>query len=98
MARHYISEVDRQYVCDRDLVRIAAASSESFDVFAGEVGGENSFGPDNIVCSAACALLVAAISDDPMCRSSATSSEPQPGTFVLTRHSSLIRSMFAIEV
>jgi hypothetical protein len=40
MARHYVGEVDCQDVCDRDLVRIAAAYSDAPDMLAGQVGGE----------------------------------------------------------
>src|SRR5450631_3593455 len=95
MARHYIGEVGRQDVCDRDLVGIAASSSESSDVLAGDVGGKCSLCSDNIVCSTARAFLAAPISDDPNWSSSPALAEPQPGTLASTRHSSLIRLIFA---
>ena len=95
MARHYVRQVDREDVRDRDPVGIPAASSRLFNMLAREVGGEGTFRSDNIVCKTARASLAAPVADDPHRFSSATSPQPQPDSFTATRHSSLIRSMFA---
>jgi hypothetical protein len=64
-------------------------------------GGQALFRFASLALKASCGDVLVAIDDDPhgagnnSAVSAASRSEPQSGTFALTRHSSLIRSMFA---
>jgi hypothetical protein len=100
MLRDDIAQVNRQDIGNGDLVGFAATGSGGSLVFVGEIDGEGTFGPVNIVCRAARALLICSVPDDPDRRvfpffvaSGATQVEPRPLASI--RHCSLMTLMCA---